>query len=122
MICLTPSVGVGEDIAAAEGVDGLLGITNQAQEPMLFTVMKVFEDGVLGRVRVLEFINENDRVLQAQGCCECAGTLFQSLSCILKKVLVGEAIEELLSLRKFLAQEEEEIALGRDPLVLERRF
>ena len=59
---------IGEDIPAPETIDGLLGVADHAQHPALLPGLTVdpLEDGVLVRVRVLEFVHQRHRELLTQ--------------------------------------------------------
>ena len=61
---------VGEHVAAAEAVDGLLGVADQEQRPRPAVVRRLrehaVEDGPLQRIGVLELVHQRDAVLRAQ--------------------------------------------------------
>ena len=64
MICVVRGVEIAENVCPAEGVDGLLRIADEDQGAM--TVEGGLEDRPLGRVGVLELVDEDQAVAFAQ--------------------------------------------------------
>ena len=64
VVCLLGGVEVAVDVGTAERVDGLLGIADQNQRPM--AVERPLQNRPLGRIGVLELVDQDDLVLLAQ--------------------------------------------------------
>ncbi len=65
-VYLAGGLHVGEEVSAAEAVNGLLGVPDQEQDGSLLSEY-ILENGILNRVRVLEFIDQR-RLVASPDC------------------------------------------------------
>ncbi|MCY1499335.1 hypothetical protein D9M68_333500 [compost metagenome] len=115
---------VGGQVGAAEGVDRLLGVADEAQRGVIqFRRIQAVEDGELDRVGVLEFVDQRQRVLLAQGRRQLgAGRALQRLVEAVEQVVEGQQALRRLARRQLAVELLEQAHLQGDQAPLAGRL